>query len=827
MTEVLSAQNSGKFISDWNETAHQIMLKSSPRGTFDMAYFHIAIFDAVNSIDKKYTRFAVEAPNAVTEASKLNAVSAAARRVLLTLYPADSLFIDSVYQSRIDILSSPESLAGLFIGDTTAKLFMKWRENDNKNATATYQWKQPGLGVYQTTPPGSPEYQPIGIINPKLQPFSFRSPFSFRLPKLPDYNSERYAEDFNEVKKYGSLDSSFTTPEQREIARFHTENPGIQGPRNIRRIVDAQQLSLEDAVRLYAQIYTTLSDVTIAGFESKYHFNSWRPITAIRQADIDGNSATEQDTLWQPLCPTPRHPEYPAAHGCGSAAIMYTLENFFGTTQISFSVTSNVTGTTHNFTSTRDYLEEITNARVWGGMHFRNSTEQGVEMGRKIAQWVADNKFQEIKTPKGQWQVQKSPLPGDVNPTLSFSAVDSNVCWGINEQFPGFLSPKVVLTTNGGADWEEIDVTAGEGLYGQSIFALNEQTAWIVLRDPSGGKKGGVFNTTNAGKDWIKQETAFPDGGSAREVFFFNADNGIATGDPRGGYWEFYTTSNGGDNWTRVESINLPAPGFSDWVLPDASYGNTYFVNTFSRSILKTTDFGHSWTVSRYPTGPGGVGVGCAFKDSLNGLAASYFGERSNKAARTIDGGKSWILINPPMQIPSIYFLNYVNESDGFYITTSHNNIGAPEPTTPGSMYTMDNGETWIKIDDRPHGPTSFTKSGVGWNGGAYDTIYKWNSKLTDVENTEEIVKDYRLEQNFPNPFNPSTSISYSIPTNEFVNLAVFDILGREVKTLVNEQKNAGKYKIQFNASNLATGVYIYRIKAGQFEQTRKLILIK
>jgi hypothetical protein len=195
---------------------------------------------------------------------------------------------------------------------------------------------------------------------------------------------------------YGSLDSSLTTPAQREIARFHTENPGIQVPRNIRLFAASQNFTLAESARFFAQVFVSIGDALISGWNSKYFYNGWRPSTAIRNADIDGNSSTARDTLWQPLVTTPRHPEYPAAHGVVSGAIAYTIERFFGNQNIPITLTSTVTGTQHNFTNINDYVDEIANARVWGGMHFRTSCQEGLQIGQTVAYHVSDHFFQVV-----------------------------------------------------------------------------------------------------------------------------------------------------------------------------------------------------------------------------------------------------------------------------------------------------------------------------------------------------------------------------------------------------------------------------------------------
>ncbi len=158
----------------------------------------------------------------------------------------------------------------------------------------------------------------------------------------------------------------------------------------------SQSFSLSESARFFAQVYVSIGDAVISGWNSKYFYNRWRPSAAIKNADIDGNPSTEKDTLWKPLVGTPRHPEYPAAHGVASGAIAYTIERFFGTENIPITLTSTVTGTQHNFTNINDLLAEIVNARVWGGMHFRSSVEAGIEIGKQVAYHVADEFFKVI-----------------------------------------------------------------------------------------------------------------------------------------------------------------------------------------------------------------------------------------------------------------------------------------------------------------------------------------------------------------------------------------------------------------------------------------------
>jgi hypothetical protein len=380
-------------VSDWNATAVTVQghFPALSAGLVDLAYLHIAIYDAVNAIDGSHPIFAIDPPNKVPWANLEAAVHSAARRILMSFYSADSVYIESVYQSRISLLPNDSTTTkGVEIGNTTAVMYLALRNGDGRLANIPYVWQQLGPGVYQPTPPGSPQYTPIAPWQAQLLPFSFDFSSQYRAPAPPLLTSAEYTTNFNEVKMYGSSDITNTTPEMREIAFFHTENPGIFWPRNLRLFAASQNFSLTESAQFFAQIFVSIGDALISGWNSKYYYNRWRPSTAIRNADIDGNPSTEKDTLWQPLAVTPRHPEYVAAHGVVSGAVAYTINNLFGTPNITITLNSTVTGTQHTFTNIYDFLDEISNARVWGGMHFRASCDEGVQIGQSVADHVAD-----------------------------------------------------------------------------------------------------------------------------------------------------------------------------------------------------------------------------------------------------------------------------------------------------------------------------------------------------------------------------------------------------------------------------------------------------
>jgi hypothetical protein len=275
------------------------------------------------------------------------------------------------------------------VGQQAAAGILELRAGDRRDDVLP--WVQPptGPGVYEPTGPPPP----LGLNMQFITPFTLRSASQFR-PKGPDpLDSKAYAQDFNEVKELGRVDSQSRTPEQTEVARFWTDFPLRQWGRAMNALAIAQGLSIGQTARMMAMADMASADGLIACFDAKYLYLFWRPVHAIPRADTDGNPATERDLSWTPLVGTPNHPEYPSAHGCGSASLAQALASFFGTQEVSFSVDSSVTHTTHYYQRFRDVVPEIANARVWGGIHFRHATEDGSKIGRKVGNWMSDHFF--------------------------------------------------------------------------------------------------------------------------------------------------------------------------------------------------------------------------------------------------------------------------------------------------------------------------------------------------------------------------------------------------------------------------------------------------
>jgi hypothetical protein len=378
-------------------------------------YMHIAIYDAIVAIDGGYTPFATAVSPVPPGASRDAAVAAAANRILTALYPALSATITAHYNAAIAAISDPVARAdGIAIGLAAANGLLTSRNfpNDGWQASVPYTYVTPPVaGSYQRT---LPSLQPAGPVTPwvkQLHPFTMRSPSQFRADGPPALTSQQWADDFNEVYTLGALVGSTRTPEQTTISLFYANaiaafaiNPALQISLDIRGLSSQEALTLPENARFFAQTYTAIADATIGCWESKYYFNFWRPITAIRNADIDGNDQTQQDPGWLPFTITAGHPEYPSAHGCITSAMAHSMASFLGTKRPALGIPlsgADVNGNiyTRHFDSTDEVVREIIDARIYNGVHYRTSVVHATVLGRKVAQWVARSYFLPLDSP--------------------------------------------------------------------------------------------------------------------------------------------------------------------------------------------------------------------------------------------------------------------------------------------------------------------------------------------------------------------------------------------------------------------------------------------
>jgi hypothetical protein len=399
---VTLADNPADMVLVWNGHAANAIVgvagQRPERGLIRLAMVHIAIYDAVNAINHYPLEFYATMPAVVSPASVEAATAAAAHDVLVALFPGQQPDLDAKYASSLGGISDgPAKTNGILVGQQTAAGILARRANDGRDAVATYT-PGSGPGVWMPTPPAFlPAAAPETAV---VQPFALTSPSQFRAAPPPALTSKTWMRDFNEVKGLGSANGSSRTPEQTDIGRFWSDQPILQWNRAWRSISINHNLSLADNARFFAMLSVAAADVIIACWDSKYTYNFWRPVTAIRAADTDGNPATEPDTNWIGQVVTPNHPEYPAAHACFSGASVHTLKAFFGTDIFTFTIDSTIPGLTNpvrSYNSFSQALDEVRDARVFGGMHYRNSTLKGAKIGKHVSNYVTRHFFRPSK----------------------------------------------------------------------------------------------------------------------------------------------------------------------------------------------------------------------------------------------------------------------------------------------------------------------------------------------------------------------------------------------------------------------------------------------
>ena len=383
-------------ITDWDEKAVGIMQPGTafPPATAlrTTAIIHLAMFEAVNSIERRYRPYRVQVA-AAADTSKEAAAASAAGAVLMKLLPNAAPDIQAAMTSDLEKLpDSQAKSAGIKLGHEVAAAILELRANDGASTADAYRPKtRPGVYI--------PTAITIGWTISHVTPFALTSPAHFRPKPPPSLKSVEWARDYNEIKQLGEKNSTKRTARQTENARFWISvNPGMSHQLE-RQIVIAKNMDTVDSAHFMALASMAEADAGIALFDAKYKYEFWRPITAIRNGDIDGNPATERDATWQPIDSTPMHPEYPCAHCIVNSAVAAVVKAVLGTDEIpEVALTSPFApGVTHRFTSLRAYTDEIAGARIYAGFHYRFSTVVGTEMGQKIGDWVVKSIMQPVQ----------------------------------------------------------------------------------------------------------------------------------------------------------------------------------------------------------------------------------------------------------------------------------------------------------------------------------------------------------------------------------------------------------------------------------------------
>lgn len=378
-------------IIDWNIKSGEIILESkmgTPPAVRVMALVQTAAFEAANAITRKYPGrlpHGGEARDAPVEA----AVAAAHRITLSKLVPTQQAQVDAAYRKALAaIADGPDRAAGIVVGEEAAAAILAQRAIDGVGAADVYRpHALPGAWV-----------PTAGALVPQWatrKPWLMRDAAQFRPEAPPALTSDTWARDFNEVRALGSRNSAQRTAEQTETARFwEFSQPSIYHG-IVRSVASMPGRELTQNARLFAAIAQAMDDALIGVFEAKYHYQFWRPATAIRNGDIDGNDATAREASWAPLIDAPLHPEYPGAHCILAATVSAVLRAELGEGPTPLLRTSSPTAknATRSWTSLNDFVQEVGNARLYGGLHYRTSNEAGMAMGRRIGELAASRHF--------------------------------------------------------------------------------------------------------------------------------------------------------------------------------------------------------------------------------------------------------------------------------------------------------------------------------------------------------------------------------------------------------------------------------------------------
>jgi hypothetical protein len=378
-------------ISDWNlTTAKTLQTAKAGSGLAQSrvyAIVHGAMFDAVNAVQRRYHSYAAEL-EAPPSASQDAAAAAAAHNVLADIYPLQKETLDAALAASLArVQDGPAKADGVALGKAAAEKMLALRRNDKMSEKASYPPKS-GAGAYQLPANANP----IGPHWGSVTPFTLQSIQDFRFPGPPALTSARYAQDFNEVKAVGGKNSTQRTAEQTAIATLWEPTSPLTYNAVLRAMPELKQKSIVEQARVFALMNMAGSDALIVGWRDKYLMLFWRPETAIRNADSDGNEATTADVAWEGLrSPFPAHPEYPSGHALFTGVAETVLRAFFGTDRMTVTVSNPDANITRTFASFSEIAKSVEDARVWAGIHFRSADIDGTEMGRRIAEYALKN----------------------------------------------------------------------------------------------------------------------------------------------------------------------------------------------------------------------------------------------------------------------------------------------------------------------------------------------------------------------------------------------------------------------------------------------------
>jgi hypothetical protein len=385
-------------VTDWNVYAGNalaVIARQPPTpASVHLAMVEGAMYDAVNGIDRSHRAYLV-LPAAQPWDSMDAAAATAAYRVLVSIVPTQQSALEPLYEASLAAVpDGPAKEGGIAAGETAAAAMIAARAGDGRfgsfrftASSAVGAWR-PELPLFASDPFAWVAY---------VKPFLIESPSQFRSDGPNALTSDAYTADFAEVKAVGARNSSTRTADQTEQALYWgSEHGSLLWGRIMRTISANEGLSVPENARLFAMVQLASADANISCWNDKAYWSSWRPITAIRLADTDGNPSTDADPTWDPLLATPPFPEHPSGHACGSGAIVASLQNFFGTDKIAFTAFGAGSGTSRSYARLSETIKEVIDARIYAGIHFRTADVQGSIIGKKVAHWADKHYFQPV-----------------------------------------------------------------------------------------------------------------------------------------------------------------------------------------------------------------------------------------------------------------------------------------------------------------------------------------------------------------------------------------------------------------------------------------------
>ena len=384
-------------IADWNVIAIQECVAAGRPGgspAIDIATMHAAMYDAVQAIEQDYEPYRVaDVPNAT--GSPVAAAAKAARDVLVARFPARADAINTLYVNYLMANGIEADNPGIAVGTYVAAKLLAYRSCDGSLPipAATFVGGT-GIGQWRPTPTAFSPMNPGEYLG-QVTPFFMTRPTQFRADPPPAVTSKQYTRDYNEVKLYGAKTGSLRSADQTDLANFWAGNTFSAIYSGVRNVAAANVNNVSDSSRLFALVAMSQADTIIGVWDNKFHYNYWRPITAIQNGNVDGNPNTVGDATWESLILNPAYPDYTSGANGVSSSALYSMEHFFETDNMEFSMMTTNTGPTNqdtrNYTSFSQAIQEVVDARVLLGIHFRFADEVSRDLGRNVAKWGFKN----------------------------------------------------------------------------------------------------------------------------------------------------------------------------------------------------------------------------------------------------------------------------------------------------------------------------------------------------------------------------------------------------------------------------------------------------